>query len=183
MGVAQIPPEMPAKRPHRTPMKEHDPAIHHRQRYLERSFSDNDLVEVRLIGDGPVRAGVFNDAHALRSEVRRLWREGNFYASLNRPRWRRADNRLRVTRTALRDEDIIAITRIPFDIDPVRPKDSPADQPELKASERQRDALVEFLLGHGWPTPLLAIARAESVPGKCIVARRCGRRKPGNRSR
>lgn len=139
-------------------MKERDPAIHHRERYLARMFSDNDLVEVRLIGDGPVRAGVFSDAQALRSEVRRAWQDGNFYASLNRPRWRRADNRLRVTRTALRDEDIIAITRIPFDIDPVRPKDVPADQPELKASERQRDALVEFLRRHGWPTPLLAMS-------------------------
>jgi hypothetical protein len=139
-------------------VKAREPAVHHLERYLARMFGDNQLVEVRLIGAGPVRTGMFDDVERMRHEVRRHWEAGNFYASLNRPRWQRANNRLRVTREALRDQDIAAITRIPFDFDSVRPKDVPADLPELKAAERQRDALVDYLRGHGWPAPTLAMS-------------------------
>lgn len=139
-------------------MKDRDHAIHHLDRYFARMFADNGLVEVRVLGAGPVRSGMFNDVESMRGEVRRLWTEGNFYASLNRPRWQRVPNRISVARSALRDDDIVAITRIPFDFDPVRPKDVPADAGELKAAERQRDALVDFLRTHGWPQPLLAMS-------------------------
>ncbi len=135
--------------------------------YLRRQLEDAHTVELRHHIGTRWKTTFYQSLDPLLDAIRDRSDEGNLYTSLNRP----SDD---VHRTALKDADIEVITRLPFDIDPVRPKDTPSTDAELAAALEARELLVRVLTGYGWPRPALGMsgngahvlyrARVQSIP-------------------
>lgn len=123
--------------------------------YLRRLLQDAHVVELRHANAGRWTSGLFDDPDALSAVIRGL--TGNLYTSLNRPR---SDVLARNTMgtSALKDQDIGTITRIPFDLDPMRPPDTPSTDAELAAAIEARTILVRTLASFGWPAPAIGIS-------------------------
>ncbi len=123
--------------------------------YLRRLLHDARVVELRQFNGQRWHSGLFNDPDALSAVIRGL--TGNLYTSLNRPR---SDVLARNTMgtSALKDQDIGTITRIPFDLDPIRPPDTPSTDAELAAAIEARTILVRTLASFGWPAPAIGIS-------------------------
>ncbi|MFB3106966.1 MAG: hypothetical protein ACE1ZA_18850 [Pseudomonadales bacterium] len=126
------------------------------RRYLQALFHDCGVVELRLLGKR-IRSGLFDSLDALAGAAFCL--DGNLYTTLNAPKPRVVSNRLGPDgRSALKDQDMAWIVRLPFDFDPVRPIDTPSTDEELKATYDTRGRLLAFLDAIGWPDPLMALS-------------------------
>ncbi|MEO0974187.1 MAG: hypothetical protein AAFX85_13930 [Pseudomonadota bacterium] len=79
---------------------------------------------------------------------------GSLYVTLNRPMPIPVPNALGCR--ALGNNDFDAVTRLPFDLDPVRPSGVSSTDTELTDAIKRRDGLVAMLRKTGWPAPLVA---------------------------
>jgi hypothetical protein len=119
--------------------------------YLDHAMRDAGRIELRhQLGDRWT-SGLFDDADALRLEMRQRADGGNLFITLNAPKPMPAGNAMQGR--ALTDADIVMHTRLAFDFDPVRPKGVPATDSEMLAAVAARDRMVATLLGCGWPRP------------------------------
>ncbi len=118
--------------------------------YLRRQLEDSRIVELRHHVGTRWHTTYHNALDPLLDAIRDRSNVGNLYTSLNRPD---GDHR-----TALKDTDIAVITRLPFDIDPVRPKGAPSTAAELDAALEARALLVRMLTAYGWPCPALGMS-------------------------
>lgn len=127
--------------------------------YIDHVLRDARIVEIRhQIGDRWF-SGVFDDPFALRQTIRdvtAVGAVGNVYTTLNAPGDVPVTNDM--TGKALRDEQFATIVRLPFDFDPVRPKDVPSTEAELALARTRRNRLVSALSSIGWPAPAVAIS-------------------------
>lgn len=122
--------------------------------YLAHALHDTGRIELRHHDDDRWVSGLFDDLNALRAEVRARADRGNLYTTVNAPRLMVASNTMHDH--ALRDADIAVHTRLPFDFDPVRPKNMPSTDAELAAAVSVRNHLMSTLSGLGWPAPAVA---------------------------
>lgn len=122
--------------------------------YLDHAMHDAGRIELRHQHGDRWTSGLFDDADALRMEVRRRADHGNLYTTINAPRIMPASNTMQGR--ALADDDIAMHTRLVFDFDPVRPKGQPSTDAEMQAAVRARDRMVAALLGCQWPRPATA---------------------------
>jgi hypothetical protein len=126
------------------------------ERYIERAFDDNGLIELRVPHDSGAISKFFaksEEAHtvlfpAFWEAARDLNETLNVYTSLNRP-YQNHQGR------PLRDQDIEVVTRIPLDFDPIRPKDRPSTPGELAKARLVRSGVVGALRSLGFPMPVL----------------------------
>ena len=123
--------------------------------YLRRLIEDSHVVELRH-AHKRWESGHFNSLDAMMTVIRERAHIGNLYTTLNRPTSMVAGNAM--DSRALRDDDMAVITRLPFDLDPVRPTDTPATDDEHGAACAARELLVRVLSGYGWPIPALGMS-------------------------
>lgn len=141
--------------------------------YLERLIEDVRVIELRHNTGTRWESGLFDHLDPLLAAIRRRRDAGNLYVTLNRPGDIPVSNDMRSR--ALKDSDIAMITRIPFDLDPVRQAGTASTDAELQAAIEARGLLVNLLASHGWPRPALGMsgngahalyrARVEASPG------------------
>ncbi len=124
--------------------------------YLARLIVDNGLVELRHHEGGGWLTGWFDDVNRMEREIRFREDRGNLYTSLNAPRPRSASNTMRGE--PVTNEAVGWITRLPFDLDPIRPAGLSSTHAELAAANHRRDDLVAMLVKIGWPIPLHALS-------------------------
>ena len=125
--------------------------------YLALALRDTGLVELRWLGQGSARSGLYDQLGLLVAATEAIADADTVYASLNAPSPRRATNRMS-RRRCLRDDDIGYVVRLPFDFDPVRPKGANATGAEVAGSEARRDAFVSSMTKWGWPMPLIGMS-------------------------
>lgn len=127
------------------------------RRYLTHALHDAGRVELRTIeGPGRSRSGIFDNLNALEDAVVAQADLANVFHTLNAPRLRQADNAM--TSKPLTDAEIGHVVRLPFDFDPVRPKNSNATDGEVREALARRTRFVANMKGHGFPTPLLGMS-------------------------
>lgn len=125
--------------------------------YLHQAIRDAHILELRHLHDGESECGTFTTMDRLRAEIHERAAVGNLYVALNRPAPTvRPPNRM--GRHGLHDTDIERIVRLPFDIDPVRPRDSASTADELAAAVAQRDRFVAAQHAIGWAMPSLGVS-------------------------
>ncbi len=124
--------------------------------YFTCALADARVIELRHQDGGRWTSGTFDDPLALRQAISTLAERGNLYTSLNAPGDVHVTNAM--TGRALRGEDIVCVTRLPFDHDPVRPTGMPSTDAELAAAVAARNRLVSTLCGLGFPQPAVAIS-------------------------
>jgi hypothetical protein len=124
--------------------------------YLQRLIDDSRVVELRHATGTRWESGHFDNFDALVKVIRERAHIGNLYTTLNRPAIYTASNAMGCR--ALRDDDIAVITRLPFDLDPIRPADTPATDDEHGSACEARELLVRMLSAYGWPTPALGMS-------------------------
>ena len=122
--------------------------------YVERALADNGVVELRHLPSK--RTGWFNNADDLLVEARKLASDGNLFISLNRPAPMIASNAM--TGRAVGNDDIQFITRLFFDLDPVRPKGCPSTAEELDHAKWLSREVFKMQRAMGWPDPLEAVS-------------------------
>ena len=131
--------------------------------WLERLFTDSGLVELRHLSAAAWQFGAFDDPEAMRRAIKARSDTGALFTTLNRldpsaVNVRNLLSRKRDGHSAVRDNDISAITRIPLDFDPERPAGTNATDGELMAAIECRDAVVSALMAAGWPEPVTAVS-------------------------
>jgi hypothetical protein len=125
--------------------------------YIDHALHDAGRLELRhQTGDRWV-SGLFDDADALRAEIRRRADNGNLFLTLNAPN-RDVPAGNAMIGNALTDADMQFHVRLPIDFDPVRPRGLPSTDAELHAAEAARDRLVVALSASGWPRPAIAMS-------------------------
>lgn len=122
--------------------------------WIGQALADAKVVELRHQHGDRWISGLFDSADAIRQVVAELGSVGNLYSTLNAPRDAEVGNAM--TASALRDDDISVVVRIPFDFDPVRPAGTASTAAELALARRQRDRLVSMLSAFSWPLPAVA---------------------------
>lgn len=126
--------------------------------YLEYLFWDSRWIELRHDRGSQLRnrwqTGWFDNPDDLRKAATSRLATGNLYTSLHRPLPRDVSNEM--TGDATRNSDIERYTRLFFDFDPVREKDTAATDCQVTEA-RQRALEVKYCLRLlGWPDPLVA---------------------------
>jgi hypothetical protein len=140
--------------------------------YLRRLLEDSRVIELRHQHESRWISGTFDSLYALENAIRSCSDRGNLYTSLNRPGVQAAN---RMGTQPLTNDDITTITRIVFDLDPIRPTGVASTDAELSAALEARRQVVALLTASGWPTPALGI----SGNGGHIVYRTCIRSTAG----
>ena len=123
-------------------------------RYLDRLIEDARVVELRVQTERGWQSRLYSDANVLRLALRDLGDRQTAYTTLNRP----LPSFREGYRVSLKDADIDVVTRIVFDLDPIRPTDTSSTQAELESALQVRVELVALLAGVGWPMPALGIS-------------------------
>ena len=124
--------------------------------WYDRLLRDSYVVELRHFHAGRIESGLFDRLDPLLDALRERSRVGQVYTSLNRPGARAAPNAFGTA--ALKDDDIVDITRLPFDFDAVRPKGAPSTDAELRLAVDARDRFVAMMTAYGWPLPALGMS-------------------------
>lgn len=124
------------------------------EEYLTWLLRDNGRAELRHQQGGLWHTGWFTDVDAMLRHARERSDVGNLFTSLNAPRPRPVHNAM--TGDPLRDGEVAFVTRIPFDLDPVRPVGVSSSEEELRLALERRNGLVRALCARGWPIPLHA---------------------------
>lgn len=123
--------------------------------YLELALRDAHMVELRHRVGERWTSLLFDDLDLMRDAVRTRYAEGDLYISLNRPSERPVPNG---ESSALRNEDIERVVRLPIDFDPARPPECMATEDELRLALGARDRFVAAMRAGGWPMPLVAMS-------------------------
>lgn len=128
-------------------------------------FDPGDVIELRAFPKGRKRtdAGYFDVDHwdALANHAARLSASGAaVYITLNPvdPQLlSRYSNRIEAFATSTTtDKQVIRRRWLLIDLDPVRPSDTSATSTQLEAAHIKARAVYAYLVGIGWPTPLVA---------------------------
>lgn len=117
--------------------------------YLGRAIQDCGRLEVRYPDGARWRTEWFDSVSGILQAMERLAHH-NLYTTLNRPRDGIAG--------PLKDDDVVTICRIPFDLDPERPAGCASTDAELQAALQARAHVVMLLTGMGWPMPALGMS-------------------------
>lgn len=118
--------------------------------YLDWAFRDNRLIElIHQTGRNRLERGLYSDPAALRADARARLATGSLFISLNRPR--EIESYALRFGSGLCNPDFERITRIPFDLDPARPKGQSATNAELEAAKIRALELDRFLFSMDWP--------------------------------
>jgi hypothetical protein len=123
--------------------------------YVDALIADAGLVELRHHDRGRWQSLWFADPHALLTAALERAGSGNLYTSLHRPK---PGARSPGSTTPITNAEIERFTRIFFDFDPVRPKDTPSSAPEVQAAQERARGLARLLTAHGWPQPAIAMS-------------------------
>jgi hypothetical protein len=123
--------------------------------YLRWMIRDNGSVELRHL-DAVNSVGWFDDIELLGNEVKKRAGSGNLYTSLNAPRPRRVINRMEGK--AITNRTVGLVTRILFDLDPVREPGTNSDEWELDAARVRLRGLVQDLQRLGWRIPVCGMS-------------------------
>ena len=126
------------------------------RRYVEHALADNGVIELRHQDGQRWTSGLFDNADDLLVAARSRHRVGNLFISLNRPSPRIADNRM--GSDPLGNADMQWITRLFFDFDPIRPKDTASTEDELSFARRAAEEVQKIFKVMAWPDPLMAIS-------------------------
>ena len=131
-------------------------------RFLQHIWRPGEVREVRIPGKPRTSSGYFNDPEALVAAVARYDEKANLYVTVNPVNpalLARANNRIKdgVSATTS-DADIVERRYLPIDIDPVRPAGISATDAESEAARDVGREVVRYLVGHGWPKPLIAMS-------------------------
>jgi hypothetical protein len=124
--------------------------------YLEAAFADAGLVELRHLHERGATSGLFDNVDDLLAAAHERSGYGNLYTSLNAPKLRMVTNTW--GSAALKDDDIAFIVRLPFDFDPIRPRDLCSTDDELASALACRDRFVREMHARGWPLPLVGMS-------------------------
>jgi len=135
------------------------------KQYLGRLFAEAGHVELCWLNDGKMDRGWYASADDLRAELRRggaihHWMEtGNLFTTLNhldieavREHAEGRPNR----RT--RNCHVTRYTRLFFDFDPLREKDTASTDQEVAAAEMRAKGLMRRLHLRGWPMPAIGMS-------------------------
>lgn len=125
--------------------------------YLDWLFRDSKFVEVRQQGVHNWTTGWFDNPDDLIQQITPYANIGNLFTSLNQPHLRNVTNRMSEGE-AITNDSIKIITRMFYDFDPERPKNTSATDVEICQAIDVRDNLVMKLAKIGWPFPLLAMS-------------------------
>lgn len=115
--------------------------------YLEWLLHDAGAVEVRCIGNRTT-SQIVTEADEL-AEIIEADKTGALFSTINRPK------ASALTGKALGNDDIQRRCRLFFDLDPDRPKGSPATENERRLAKAVALRVQNFLSMHGWPMPSL----------------------------
>ena len=133
----------------------------HRRRYYAQAFADNGVLQIVAATDSGFKGFVVTSYDEL-CDVAARFRDCNLYHSLNRPHENATPN-------VYSGKHISAITRLLFDIDPIRPEGQQSTD-EQREGARAHAALVYSKLSElGWPDP----ARGDSGNGAHLIYRTC----------
>lgn len=124
--------------------------------YLDAALADAGIVELRHLHGRGATSGLFDNVGDLLTAIRERSGTGNLYTSLNAPKLRVVANAW--GSAALKDDDVAFIVRLPFDFDPVRPRDLCSTDEELAAALACRDRFVRDMHARGWPLPLVGMS-------------------------
>ena len=103
-------------------------------------------------------SGVFDNYRDLARSAKFAERSGfAVYLGLN-PTDQETTNDIKPYRCGMRDDDVVAIRRILFDLDPIRETGSAADDMQLRFASDRACVLASFLTGYGWPRPTIAMS-------------------------
>jgi hypothetical protein len=120
--------------------------------YAQSLVNDNGMIELREQGpEQKVWRSSWHDSAQNLQEAASAKSGHNLYTSLNAPKLRSLSST-----DPVRNSDILRITRIPFDFDPVRPIGKAATPEEIQAAYERRVGAAQYLQGVGWPLPLVA---------------------------
>jgi len=120
----------------------------HYQRLLQ-----NGSVEVRAIGE-KVYSGVYNNYDAMRSAL--IWAEKkglDAYTTINPLKIPAKNDPLKAYQRGARDADVMKISSIFFDFDPVRPTGTAATEEMIQLAQDQLEKLTDYLADEHWGTP------------------------------
>lgn len=121
--------------------------------YYRRLLADNGRVEVRHHDGRRWQSYWHGDEEGLLGRLRACYRVGDLYTSLNAPKLGMPGDG-----GPIKNDDVAWITRLPFDFDPVRPKDTPATLDMLEDALDRRGAFLGLLGAFSWGIPLLAMS-------------------------
>lgn len=124
------------------------------RRWIDWLIEDSERVELRVQTPTGFKSRIYGNADALSVAILQLADDHNCYTTLNRPAASVAAGDM----NALCDADIDVITRVVFDLDPVRPTGVPSTTAEVEAALQVRQELVMLLHGFGWPMPALGMS-------------------------
>ena len=123
--------------------------------YLGWLFRDAGMVELRHHVGGRWQSQWFADPHALLTAARERSGAGNLYTSLHRPK---PGARSPGSTAPITNAEIERFTRLFFDFDPIRPKDTPTTGREVQAAQERARGLARLLMAHDWPRPAHAMS-------------------------
>lgn len=125
--------------------------------YYEYLINDAAIVELRHFTENKqIVSRLFDDPETLHDTVINDCQKGNVYTTINKPQKRVVTDKWGVK--ALGNNDIDRIVRLPFDFDPVRPKNVNASDDEINYALAHAMALKKYLEIFKWPEPLLAFS-------------------------
>jgi hypothetical protein len=119
--------------------------------YLVWAMHDTGRIELRHNDSSRWHCGLFDDLFRLRQQIDLLSGSGNLYTTINAPKIIPSANDL--GKSALCDDDIAFVVRLPIDFDPVRPKGVPSTDDELREAISARDRFITAMAALGWPLP------------------------------
>lgn len=124
-----------------------------------RSLLESGRVEIRACDESERWwSGIFDDFDALcRGGRLAEQRAMAVYTSLN-PSDRPVTNDLKPFRKSVRDDHVVRIRRLLFDLDPVRETGSGSDDQQLGYAEDRARVLRDTLISFGWPSPMQAMS-------------------------
>ena len=119
--------------------------------------SPNGPWEGKAFGQKPVVAGWFKDPEKAARQALAIKNAEGIYTTLNpcqEGMLGRAHERLKANAARTADKDIVRLTNLLLDLDPIRPQGVSSSDPEHDAALNLAALIREDLAGRGWPEPL-----------------------------
>lgn len=145
---------------------------------------DGELFEIRIIKGNTILSGYFDNADTLIEELSKQDLErANVYITLQkihrgceaRLQWNRFVNVSKEKVPTTSDNDIVAYTWLPIDLDPVRPAGISSTTEELQKAETLRDEVIEYMEMLGYSDPITAFSgNGYHILYRIDLAKDCG---------
>ncbi len=108
--------------------------------YIKLMFEDVQLIELRAIFENKIQTGIYDNAQSLIESVQKLTdmpKCKGIYTTLNSPNpaYFTTLNQINSQNRSVKDTDILAINRLPFDFDPIREKDTNATNEQVNLGQ------------------------------------------------